>query len=209
MKRSAATLPISRTRSPRIAQRQVEKRERLVQAAMELFVEKGVEATTVADIAKKADVGKGTFFSYFPTKQAVFSELSRMLVERMIEPLALGAPSGDTETRLLEFVLPACEWHQANPELSRLLIEELQTVSGVLGGEDPVLDVLVVWLTTILREERDRGALAPGVDPEDAAMVLFGAYFSALRRWHQGGAKADLPAMVRAGVRLVVRGLGA
>jgi AcrR family transcriptional regulator len=46
-------------------------REQIVEAAMGLFAERGYQATTIADIAAAADVAPRTFFSYFPSKEAV------------------------------------------------------------------------------------------------------------------------------------------
>jgi AcrR family transcriptional regulator len=51
----------------------VETRERLYRAALELFAERGFLETTVVDITEAADVGKGTFFNYFPTKEHVLA----------------------------------------------------------------------------------------------------------------------------------------
>jgi AcrR family transcriptional regulator len=46
-------------------------REQIIEAAMGLFEERGYQATTIADIASAADVAPRTFFSYFPSKEAV------------------------------------------------------------------------------------------------------------------------------------------
>jgi AcrR family transcriptional regulator len=46
-------------------------REQIVESAMGLFAERGYQATTIADIAAAADVAPRTFFSYFPSKEAV------------------------------------------------------------------------------------------------------------------------------------------
>jgi AcrR family transcriptional regulator len=46
-------------------------REQIIDAAMTLFAERGYHATTIADIAEAADVAPRTFFSYFPSKEAV------------------------------------------------------------------------------------------------------------------------------------------
>ena len=52
-----------------------ETRERLFEAALKLFAERGYLETTVEDITEAADVGKGTFFNYFPTKEHVLATL--------------------------------------------------------------------------------------------------------------------------------------
>jgi AcrR family transcriptional regulator len=55
-------------------------REQIVEAAMRLFAERGYHATTIADIATAADVAPRTFFTYFPSKEAVvFHNLDRDL----------------------------------------------------------------------------------------------------------------------------------
>jgi AcrR family transcriptional regulator len=55
-------------------------REQIIEAAMGLFAERGYQATTIADIATAADVAPRTFFSYFPSKEAVvFHNIDRDL----------------------------------------------------------------------------------------------------------------------------------
>jgi AcrR family transcriptional regulator len=46
-------------------------RQQIIEAAMGLFEERGYHATTIADIAAAAEVAPRTFFSYFPSKEAV------------------------------------------------------------------------------------------------------------------------------------------
>jgi AcrR family transcriptional regulator len=46
-------------------------RERIVEAALELFAERGFDGTTIADIAEAAEIAPRTFFSYFPSKDDV------------------------------------------------------------------------------------------------------------------------------------------
>ena len=46
-------------------------REAIVEAAFELFAERGFDGTTIADIAEAAEIAPRTFFSYFPSKDDV------------------------------------------------------------------------------------------------------------------------------------------
>jgi len=57
--------------------------DRLLAAAQEVMAERGLENSRVQDITELADVGKGTFFSYFPTKEHVLP----VLIERFGEML--------------------------------------------------------------------------------------------------------------------------
>lgn len=59
--------------SDRRERRRVETRERIYRAALRIFAQRGYLETTVEDITDAADVGKGTFFNYFPTKEHVLA----------------------------------------------------------------------------------------------------------------------------------------
>src|SRR3981189_2964925 len=68
--------------------RSAETRERLFRAALDLFARKGFAETTVEDITEAADVGKGTFFNYFPSKDHIliaFGEIQLAKLEAAIE----------------------------------------------------------------------------------------------------------------------------
>ena len=63
--------------------RSAETRERLFRAALRLFAEKGFAETTVEDITNAADVGKGTFFNYFPSKEHILIAFSDMQLSKL------------------------------------------------------------------------------------------------------------------------------
>jgi|HubBroStandDraft_4_1064222.scaffolds.fasta_scaffold195489_2 AcrR family transcriptional regulator len=76
----------SRTRTPSIGRRErhrLDVRARLFRAAIELFGVRGFTATTVEDITELADVGKGTFFNYFPTKEHLMMAYSDGRVDKI------------------------------------------------------------------------------------------------------------------------------
>ncbi len=69
----------------RVARRQRRNREALVRAASEVMSEKGIDAATMLEIAERADVGAGTVYNYFKSKDA----LSITVLEEMMHDLAL------------------------------------------------------------------------------------------------------------------------
>ncbi|HEV8383818.1 MAG TPA: helix-turn-helix domain-containing protein, partial [Candidatus Acidoferrales bacterium] len=58
--------------------RRAETREKIFRAALGLYAARGLGAVTVEDITEAADVGKGTFFNYFPSKEHVFEAFGEM-----------------------------------------------------------------------------------------------------------------------------------
>lgn len=92
--------PISAPEVPELGRRErkrSETRERIFRCAMRLFAERGFFNTTVEDITEAADVGKGTFFNYFPSKEGVFNVLSEIQLGKVAEARAR-AQSGAAST---------------------------------------------------------------------------------------------------------------
>jgi AcrR family transcriptional regulator len=112
--------------------RRVETQERILRAALHLFESKGFGQTTVEEITQAADVGKGTFFNYFSTKehliQAVLANFARQFDE--LESGAAGMT--DVREHLMRFVHRAIDIPARSPKLVR-------TVFG-MGMSDPRID---------------------------------------------------------------------
>jgi AcrR family transcriptional regulator len=77
-----ARVPVAPASSRR-SRRSAEMRERLFRAALELFARKGLQETTVEDITEAADVGKGTFFNYFPSKEHILIAFVEMQIGKL------------------------------------------------------------------------------------------------------------------------------
>ncbi|MEU8377598.1 helix-turn-helix domain-containing protein [Streptosporangium sp. NPDC048865] len=75
-------------------------RHALIAAALELFVERGYEQTTVSEIAAAADVSTRTFFSYFASKEDVIFHNTREGLERVLRVIEEPRP-GDRAIDLL------------------------------------------------------------------------------------------------------------
>jgi len=80
--------PVTAPFPGRRERRRVETREKLFRVAMQLFAERGFFETTTEDITNAADVGQGTFFNYFPTKQHVLTVLSEKQMEKAMHARA-------------------------------------------------------------------------------------------------------------------------
>jgi len=90
----------SRPRRPRWQRRKGARPGEIVAAALELFVERGYEATKLADVARHAGVTKGTVYLYFENKEALFKAVVR---ETIVPVIAQG------EALARSFTGSACE----------------------------------------------------------------------------------------------------
>lgn len=111
-------------------------RERLFRAALRLFAEKGFVETTCEDITNAADVGKGTFFNYFPSKDHILMAFGEMQLDK-----------------LRRFVEGARRLSRPTPELFR----ELSTRMTEEPGRNP--KIVRILLLANLSEEPVRTAV--------------------------------------------------
>jgi AcrR family transcriptional regulator len=112
--------------------RSAELRERLFRSALKLFAEKGLAETTVEDITEAADVGKGTFFNYFPSKDHIllaFTDMQLGKLEQAVEsfrtsPRPLREFLENLTTRMTEEPL-------RNPGMIRAILQGFLSSSAV------------------------------------------------------------------------------
>jgi AcrR family transcriptional regulator len=133
--------------------------------AVQLFLERGYERTTVEDIAAAAGMSRRSFFRYFPSKEDVVFGEAGDVAERVAEAIR-DRPAGEAAWACLRAVLR--EWqdatHAAQPDLRTLqLIEEAPALRARLHAERDRMRELI---GAALRE-RPGG----GVDPPDPVLL--------------------------------------
>jgi AcrR family transcriptional regulator len=81
--------------------RRAETRERIIHHALRLFSERGVMGTTIEDITNAADVGKGTFFNYFPSKEDILTYLCQSQMGKIKEFVSKAIHSTESMDQVL------------------------------------------------------------------------------------------------------------
>jgi AcrR family transcriptional regulator len=121
-------MPTRRIRKPRSRSEQREAtRERIVEAALEAFAEKGFHGASTRDIAERAGTNQGLITYHFHSKdelwRAAADRIFGMLAKRLGEQLA-GLESGDPRERAREAIRIYVRFVAAHPELFRLMVDE-------------------------------------------------------------------------------------
>jgi AcrR family transcriptional regulator len=168
--------------------RGAELRERLFRAALTLFAKKGYAETTVEDITEAADVGKGTFFNYFRSKEHILMAFGELQLGKL-EAIVRDAQQSDLPMRevLHTLVLRMTEEPIRNPAIVRaLLLANLSSVP-VRAEMRRIHDRNRALLGKLIRHGQERGEIRADLPPEEIAQVWRQTIFGTLLFWSLAG----------------------
>ncbi|MBI3997647.1 MAG: TetR/AcrR family transcriptional regulator [Armatimonadetes bacterium] len=183
-------------------------RERLLQAAMDVFAQHGYHGTTVDDIVAASQTSKGAFYHYFPSKQGIFLNLLDRLIE-MVEAGVEGAIEHEEGglakvEAALRVVLEVASAHQ---DLARILLIE----AAALGPEFEQSRLGIHRrFAALIQRHLDRAVAdgsIPAQDSRAAAMAWIGAINEVVTQDMAAG--RDLMASLPAIRTLLLRSVGA
>ena len=100
-------------------------KERILDAALEVFSEKGFHSATVDEIAERAGVGKGTLYRHFSNKETLFNDLVRLRIEDLErDVLAVLDDRDDVLTMITKYLKTYFEFFDRNQGFYRLILQE-------------------------------------------------------------------------------------
>lgn len=114
--------PLFRDTNGRRERRKGETRMRIFRAAMKLFAQQGFAETTVEQITEEADVGKGTFFNYFASKEELLFTLSEVQESKLRSLLPIIRDAKTVRPVLKQFMHDIVAEPSRTPTLSRSLL---------------------------------------------------------------------------------------
>jgi len=100
----------------------VKTRERILKAAEREFSERGFHGTQISHIVKSAGVARGTFYIYFKSKEEVFEELLKKVVEDLKECIKPVELSRNPVSQVEENVERVLEYALRNEGLAKILL---------------------------------------------------------------------------------------
>jgi AcrR family transcriptional regulator len=153
-----------------------QKRQTIVNAAIEEFAEWGFEAASINRIVANSGIAKGSFYQYFADKMDVFKHLITLLAQEKTAFFQDKHPPGDhldTFQYYRWMVKVGMDFNSTNPRL-------IQAISRVLFGEGLIYSAHFneqreqssQMMAAMLQQAMDRGEVDPSVDVELAVMVM-------------------------------------
>jgi AcrR family transcriptional regulator len=162
------------------AKQKDETRRRLFRAACELFAKLGYHGTTVASIARKAGVAKGTFFVHFATKDTLILELVRLQVRAALEQRNATFASSRSPLAALRATVMALGTEAARSrELSRAVLSAGLANAEVAGDTDALFGAVHEQMLVDAQDAIDAGELGKNNDADTVASTLMASYLGA------------------------------
>lgn len=151
----------------------------IVQAAVQVFREKGIEKTKISDIVKVAGIAQGTFYLYFPSKLALMPAIAEVMVEKTMdivqETVQEDAPFIVKLEQLVEAIfLVAREYN----EIQALIYAGLASTEHLKEWET-VYAPFYKWISDLLTVAKAEGVIRSTLQIDQTAKLIIGLVESA------------------------------
>jgi len=179
---------VSSPPSNRRLRRSAELHERLFRAALDLFAKKGFAQTTVEDITNSADVGKGTFFNYFPSKEHILLAFGAMQLGKLQAAIA---EARRTEQPMPQFLRSLgarmAEEPMRNPEIVRSFLQAYLSDTPVREAMLDMQKRILSLQSEMVQLGQQRGEIRDDIPPTEIAQVFRQTIFGTLLVWSLHG----------------------
>lgn len=172
--------PIQRAQGKR-EYAKLERKERLCEAALALFRSQGYEATTVDQITRRAGLAKGTFFNYFPTKDAVLRYLGSREVGRLAAN-SLATPKDSAIGKLKGLMAALATSLERDRDLVCLIFRKGIDAQDLLAGNAAGFSIQPM-ASLLIRRAQHLGEVNPEMAPDLLAAALDALYLQQIVCW--------------------------
>lgn len=188
-------------------QKKARTRARVLEVSLEMFLERGFDATTLEDICSAANISKRTFFRYFADKEELVTPQRAQRIERFRGLLAEADPQQHPFVLFRRVTDVMAAEYTANREQIKIR-QQLVDDSPALIAREHEIDR--DWEREIARTLLER--MPAGPESERQATIMAGAMIGAIRAtmriWHEGGCEGDLGAMGQGVLDSLEKGFG-
>lgn len=147
------------------------KRDAICDTALQLFAEKGIEATTTREIAEQADAAEGTLYRHFDGKADLAQSLYRRCAAELQQRLTDAREAAPTSPERLEaLVRSVFDFYATKPASCTYLLSARE--SGVVGPEEGTLPPPVQMFAGVLEEGMEQGIYPSASAPLVAGWIL-------------------------------------
>src|SRR5258708_22569486 len=181
--------------------------KRVCRAALDLFAQKGLAETTVEDITEAADVGKGTFFNYFPSKDHILLAFGEMQLNKLEAAIEMARRTGEPMPEFLRSLgVRMTQEPTRNPAIIRALLQAYLSTTPVRAAMMDMQRRVHGLHTQMIQIGQDRGEIRNDLPAAEIAHVFRQTIFGTLLLWSLYG-DATLHSRIETAFNLLWSGL--
>lgn len=190
--------------------KKIEKRQRILDAAVKVIAKNGFQGTTISEVAAEAGVADGTIYLYFENKDAL---LVSIFEEAMDQFIAMGLDRIKDCATPLDKIYAIAELHLKNLGSNEYLanvfqIELRHSIHIMKKFSQTKLREYFKIIEGVIQEAQASGQLRKELDSWTAVKVLFGALDEMATNWILRKKDYDLGELARPTVDMLVKGMG-
>jgi AcrR family transcriptional regulator len=186
-------------------------RREILEAGLTLIRDRGYHSATLNDIVEEVDISLGTFFRYFPSKDALLREGVQEMFSEFHQ--VLNAPADASESIGLRL-------ERAVAGLGRAVVKDRELARAVMasgvwatwinppGPADALLPGVYPTIEAFTTAQRE-ATFRTDLDPQHIAQLFWGAAIVVIAQWVTRDAPYDLERRLRQSVRALLRGIAA
>ena len=165
-----------------------DRKKDVVEAATKSFTLFGYKATTMDQVAKLANVGKGTIYTFFKNKEELFEEILRTLIHEMKESAEeVIQPTSSFYENVHRSLFEMLEFRTKHQLAVKLFQEEKEMgTPAVAEALRKMEDAIVSYIAVQARQAMDRKEIQQ-TDPEIAAFIMLRLYVTLVVDWERRG----------------------
>jgi AcrR family transcriptional regulator len=159
-------------------------RQEIIEAAVELFRERGFEQTRVQDILDRAQISLGTFYNYFSGKSAVLDDFAAALLDGYAELARqeLDARDLSVAERIRGLTRACAQAFTIDPDFMTAVVSQSQSFG--VSGQLPTQNVRVYeYLRELFEEGQKDGEIRADIDPMQLAQIYSGNFIFTAIGW--------------------------
>ena len=192
------------------------KKKQLLLAALRVIAEKGLTETRMADIARAANVGKGTLYEYFRSKEEIMHEGFLLIFQQGEEVLAkklakITDPAEKIRAILIGFVEALQEFP---PDFMQIMFDVwAEGVRSAKAKETTIFDMRKLYaeyrglVASILVEGVHQGKFRRDLNPELVASAILGSWDGLMLQWVLDHSVFDFKEAVEVMIQTYLRGI--
>lgn len=157
----------------------MDKKEKIVIAALEAFQKNGIENTKISDIVKLAGVAQGTYYLYFPSKLSVMPAIAEKMVEKLKNTIESSVQTEAPFTKKLEQMVDAIfNIMRDYREVHALIYAGLASTEHIREWE-MVYEPVYKWVNDLLNEAKEAQKVRNSIDLKHTSKIIIGLIESA------------------------------